>query len=916
MIRSLVFALTFLPLVASLRAEVTPGEILLSEMNCTACHAAAPEVAGRLASRPSPRLGEVKLTPQWLRAFLSAPQNMKPGTLMPDMLHALPAEGKAEAVEALTHWLVSQQGEGEAMPPGASAAKVDAGRALYHEIGCAQCHAPVELPHGKENDAAAKEDLAGLQTSSVPLAGPGIASKYTVGELAKFLVDPVKSRAGGRMPAMRLSTEEAESLAMYLLREQMPAGKVEALAGLQYEYYEKSLPELPEFDRLTPTATGIADVPSLAVAKRKGGFALRFRGTISVPKDGAYKFYTFSDDGSRLYIDGKQVVENGGIHPAQERNGEVTLKAGAHVFMVTYYDASGQKAFEVRWKGPGFEKEAIPAKAFSHEGQAMLPVGREAFVVDAEKAEKGAQYFTQFQCASCHAGMKLPPMTATATRAPVKALAEMRPRQPIGCLSAAPKPGAAKFELTARQRTVLLAAMQNQDVIAAPLSPEEQVKRTLLTMNCYACHQRGERGGAQGLRREYLTSVGEVDLGDEGRIPPHLQAVGAKLQSSWMKTVLNEGGVARPYMATRMPQFGAANVGHLPALFEKADTREGALPQPDGFAAGAADMAKHGRKLLGTGGLSCIACHNFAGNKSLGIPALDLAVSGQRLKWDWFRRYLLDPQSLRRGTRMPGFWPAGVAANKDVLHGDSEQQLSAIWLYLARKNFTDLPAGLIHGKMELTAEGEAIMYRNFIEGGGARAIGVGYPEKANLCFDANELRIAMIWQGPFIDAARHRSGRGTGFEKPLGTNVVKLPAGPAFAVLASENEPWPAKPAATASAPFRGYRLDEKQRPTFHYLAAGYEVDDYPVAVPSEVDATFRRTLTVRGAAPAVGQLYFRAAVGKITASGDTFLVDEKLRLRFPGAKPLVRGSGEKAELLVPISITNNEAKLVEEIVW
>ena len=37
---------------------------------------------------------------------------------------------------------------------------------------------------------------------------------------------------------------------------------------------------------------------------------------------------------------------------------------------------------------------------------------------------------------------------------------------------------------------------------------------------------------------------------------------------------------------------------------------------------------------------------------------------------------------------------------------------------------------------------EAIIYRNFIEGAGTRAIGVGYPEKLNLAFDANEMRLA------------------------------------------------------------------------------------------------------------------------------------------------------------------------------
>jgi hypothetical protein len=78
------------------------------------------------------------------------------------------------------------------------------------------------------------------------------------------------------------------------------------------------------------------------------------------------------------------------------------------------------------------------------------------------------------------------------------------------------------------------------------------------------------RGGPEGLRREYFTSFGEVDLGDEGRIPPHLNAVGSKLQAGWIKTVIERGEKIRPYMATRMPKFGLTNAGKLPDLFDHA----------------------------------------------------------------------------------------------------------------------------------------------------------------------------------------------------------------------------------------------------------------------------------------------------------------------------------------------------------
>src|SRR5690606_9537014 len=92
----------------------------------------------------------------------------------------------------------------------------------------------------------------------------------------------------------------------------------------------------------------------------------------------------------------------------------------------------------------------------------------------------------------------------------------------------------------------------------------------------------------------------------------------------------------------------------------------------------------------------------------------------------------------------------------------------------------------------------------FIEGAGPRAIGVGYPEKVNLAFDANQLRLALIWQGAFIDASRHWIDRGVGFQPPLGDNVLKLPDGVPLAALTDEAAPWPAQPAKELGYRFLG----------------------------------------------------------------------------------------------------------------
>jgi len=367
-----------------------------------------------------------------------------------------------------------------------------------------------------------------------------------------------------------------------------------------------------------------------------------------------------------------------------------------------------------------------------------------------------------------------------------------------------------------------------------------------------------------------------------------------------------------------MPQFGQTNVGPLVNLFAKADAGSPDA-QSEPRTSGATEV-NYGRKLAGTDGLSCIACHTFAGHKSLGIPAMDLALMTRRLQFGWFHRYLLDPPSLRPGTRMPAFWPEGKSTRKDILDGDTERQINATWAYLDRGKDAGLPPGLIQGKMEVAATNEAVIYRNFIQNAGSRGIVVAYSEKANLAFDANDLRLAMIWQGPFIDAARHRSGRGDGFEGPLGYNVIKMPAGPPFALLADSGSEWPEIAGKRAHYQMHGYRLDEKRRPAFLYSFGNIQVEDYPVAIPGDLEGSLHRTLTLQSTQP-VTNLWFRAWVGSNiqTENDASFLMDGKTKVKIDlagGARPIIRQSKGRSELLVPVQFELNKATIVEELIW
>ena len=91
-------------------------------------------------------------------------------------------------------------------------------------------------------------------------------------------------------------------------------------------------------------------------------------------------------------------------------------------------------------------------------------------------------------------------------------------------------------------------------------------------LNCYACHARDSVGGPlENGPADWFQTIGAVDLGDEGRLPPHLTAAVAKLKPAWLFRILNESPKVRPYMATPMPRFGTTHAAPLHSSFLQSD---------------------------------------------------------------------------------------------------------------------------------------------------------------------------------------------------------------------------------------------------------------------------------------------------------------------------------------------------------
>lgn len=93
--------------------------------------------------------------------------------------------------------------------------------------------------------------------------------------------------------------------------------------------------------------------------------AMRWLGRIRVDVSGTYTFGLSSDDGSRLWIDGRLVVDNWGLHGAGWRDVPVKLTAGWHTLRIDYIDNGGGFWFQCRWARPGHPPEPIPPSRLS-----------------------------------------------------------------------------------------------------------------------------------------------------------------------------------------------------------------------------------------------------------------------------------------------------------------------------------------------------------------------------------------------------------------------------------------------------------------------------------------------------------------------------------------------------------------------
>ena len=463
-------------------------------------------------------------------------------------------------------------------------------------------------------------------------------------------------------------------------------------------------------------------------------------------------------------------------------------------------------------------------------------------------AELGRTVMRSRNCAACHE-LRLPGDAEAWQPTPAgHDFAAMAASRSPGCLAADDaqlERGVPRYAENLDRESVsgFLAAARTAP---APPSPGHEGLLALERFNCLGCHQRNGEGGL-GAALSARLLAGQSAESAEMIAPPPLTGIAEKLTGPYLRTVLETDRRSRPWMSLRMPRFGRENVGRIPeglAALDGAPLLEQTV-QPTAEA----DVIQAGRTLVGSRGFGCAKCHDMLGVVSRGTRGPDLAQVAERVNYDWFLRWMSDPQRLQPGTRMPTVFLNGQSAHPDVLEGSPARQQAALWQYLLSARDLPPPEGLQDlGPTELETAGRPLVFRTFLPGVTPRAAALRFNNGAYLAYDLQTCRLAYGWSGEFLDTEPVWGGRG-------GNRAVLK--GPVFWT-APEGFPWAVSASAAETPRFTGRGGDTAlgaELPHDGHLHPtrlrfrGYSITDdgpafrYLLKLGEEREAVFRETV-------------------------------------------------------------------------
>jgi beta-glucosidase len=166
----------------------------------------------------------------------------------------------------------------------------------------------------------------------------------------------------------------------------IPAWKVEFFSNLKLEGQPVKTVYEGKVDFQWGEKAPFDDLPA-------DGFSARASAVIQPKESGSYRFFAGSDDGSRLFLDGKMVVDNWRDQGYHVEDGTVELEAGRNYeVVVEYFEGSGNASWKTGWLTPAYDKlireSEQPMLAAAAKADAVLFFGGLSKLFDGEGGDR------------------------------------------------------------------------------------------------------------------------------------------------------------------------------------------------------------------------------------------------------------------------------------------------------------------------------------------------------------------------------------------------------------------------------------------------------------------------------------------------------------------------------------------------
>ena len=294
-------------------------------------------------------------------------------------------------------------------------------------------------------------------------------------------------------------------------------------------------------------------------------------------------------------------------------------------------------------------------------------------------ATRGVAVAKELNCGSCHAGL---PVDLTSTPS-LEDIFE-KSWDTGGCTNA--HAGLPDYSFDDGQRAALESFRKKGAKSLSKHIPAEYAQRAVTTLRCTSCHSMDSVNSLLDTThietKDLVAHVqGETEKIDQSR--PDLTLTGEMLHEGYISKMIDGKAKPRPrpWLDMRMPAFQsrasylATGLAHMHGVvLDGPETRD--LD---------AEKIEIGKQLVGAEGFACNTCHAIGGTKATAafeVEGINFSLVHERIRKEWYDRWMDNPESVRPGTKMPKYSERGKSQRTDILDGDAKAQFDAIWEYL------------------------------------------------------------------------------------------------------------------------------------------------------------------------------------------------------------------------------------------